>query len=221
MSLKKLCQTSPTFSENKEFSILNTYVIKRVKEPVDFNTVSGIRLENRYLATPADTEVFAKVAYSESAIHVWLRTVESSHRCEEHGPLGEPYHDSCLEFFFAPDANRPERYFNFEFNSNKCLYLGIRTSKENTARLLIDPDESLSPKVQFNSDGWEISFSIPYDFIRIFSPDFSPKRGDKLPANCFKCADRQDPAEYLSWCFVPPENLNFHKPECFGTMIFE
>ncbi len=199
---------------------MNIYEIKKVGGSFDFESVPEISLENRYFQTPKDVKVFARIAYSDEGFYVFLRTQEPRHRAQEKGPLGYPYHDSCLEFFFAPDYEHPERYLNFEMNSNKCLYLGIRGSGESKARLVIDVDGILKPEVAFNPDGWQLRYFIPFDFIRIFVPDFSPKAGDKIRANCFKCGDMMSPEEYLSWSPVPTEGFTFHRPDCFGTMIF-
>ncbi len=198
---------------------MNTYVIKKINDDCSFEDVPELKLENRYFDTPKSTEVTAKIAYSDRALYVYLKTVEKAHRAEEKGALGEPYHDSCLEFFFAPSEDRIS-YFNFEFNSNKCLYLGYRDHPDNGARLLVDVQERFSPKIKFTGEGWEIKYSIPYSFIRIFAPSFDPKPGSRMRANCFKCADRMCPEEYLSWSPVTTEGFTFHKPECFGLMVF-
>lgn len=199
---------------------MNTYVIKRTAAKPDWSTVPEIELGNRYIDTPKDARVFAKIAYSDEALHVYLRSVEPGEiRREESGPLGEPYHDSCLEFFFCPKEDDP-RYFNFEFNSNKCLYLGFRNGYKNAARLIVDIDDRFAPEIRFVSDGWEIEYRIPYSFVRIFFPAFDPKPSEAIRANCFKCADMAEPGHFLSWSRVTEESFTFHKPECFGRMVF-
>ena len=199
---------------------MNTYEIKRVECGFDWADVAEIELENRYIDTPKDVRVFAKIAYSADAFHVYLRSVEPNEiRREESGPLGAPYHDSCLEFFFSP-VPTSTKYFNFEFNSNKCLYLGYGENLSNSARIVVDIEERFAPEVNFTADGWEIKYRIPFGFIRLFAPDFEAKAGASIRANCFKCADMMEPGHFLSWSFVTPENFTFHKPECFGLMTF-
>ncbi len=198
---------------------MNTYLIKKIKDDSELNTVPMLELENRYYDTPKDVRVFAGIGYSDDALHVHLRTVESEHRAEEVGALGEPYHDSCLEFFFSPVPGDP-KYFNFEFNSNKCLYVGYGENLQNSARLIVDVEERFSPKVSFNTDGWEIEYHIPFAFIRLFAPNFQATPGVSIRANCYKCADMMQPEQYLSWSLITPEKFTFHRPECFGLMIF-
>ena len=199
---------------------MNTYEIKKVTAGnVDWTTVPEISLDCRYPDTPDDVRVFAKIGYSDEALCVYLRTVERAHRAEEVGPLGEPYHDSCLEFFFRPDPDSL-KYFNFEFNSNKCLYLGYGENLKNSARLIVNVEEIFAPVVKFLDDGWEIKYTIPYSFVRLFCPTFSPRPGSAIRANCYKCADMMEPGHFLSWSPVTDEPFTFHKPECFGLMTF-
>ena len=91
------------------------------------------------------------------------------------GVLGAPYEDSCLEFFFAP-MDGDIRYFNIEFNSNRCLYLGFGRCMEDHTRFVHDEGvEILSPKASLTETGWEIFYTVPDKFIRRFFPDFEIK----------------------------------------------
>lgn len=197
-----------------------TFEIKKAQAPVDWSKIPEIELENRYIDTPKEARVFAKIAYSDDAFHIYMRAVDPfGIRREESGPVGEPYHDSCLEFFFCPTAG-DSRYFNFEFNSNKCLYVGYGKKQPERARLIVEVDELFTPEVDFTADGWEIKYRIPFSFIRLLCPDFEAKSGTAIRANCYKCADMMEPGHFLSWSPVTDEPFTFHKPECFGTMIF-
>lgn len=215
-------KTCPTFSqktaETEIKKMEKRYEIKRICGEIDWQSVPALELGAAYLDTPATTSAFAQICYNEETIFVHLRTKECETRAEEKGALGEPYHDSCLEFFFSPLSDG--RYFNIELNSNKCLYLGFGVGKNKGARLIVDVDETLAPKVNKTEDGWEIFYRIPVAFIRMFTPEFSAKPGVSFRANCYKCADMMTPAHYLSWSRVNTEPLSFHCPECFGTMVF-
>ena len=199
---------------------MNAYEIKKASAPIDWSKIPEIELQNRYIDTPSEARVFVKIAYSDDAFHIYMRAIDPvGIRREESGLLGEPYHDSCLEFFFCPIMG-DSRYFNFEFNSNKCLYVGYGKKQPDRARLIVDVEELFTPDVSFTNDGWEIKYKIPFSFIRIFCPDFEAKANAPIRANCYKCADMMEPGHFLSWSFVDSEPLNFHVPECFGTMIF-
>lgn len=199
---------------------MNTYTIKKVAAPINWDTVPALDLSVRYLDTPSTASVTAKIAYTESAFAVHLSAFEPEIRANEKGPLGAPCHDSCLEFFFSP-IEGDLRYFNIEFNFNKCMFLGFGSGIKDLVRLVVDPDELLSPKIEKTTDGWEISYTVPFKFIKLFFPNFEAKSGARIRANCYKCADMMEPGHFLSWSRVNTEPLSFHSPSDFGLMTLE
>lgn len=200
---------------------MNYYKIKKVDSEIDWSSVESLEMACRYLDTPKELRAFAQICYNDEGIQVHLWSENDDVRAEETEPLGAPYEDSCLEFFFAP-MEGDIRYFNIEFNSNLCLYLGFGRCMEDHTRFIHDEGvELLSPKASLTDTGWEIFYTVPYKFIRRFFPDFEIEAGKKIRANCFKCADLTTPANYLSWNPVNPEPFSFHKPECFGVMEFD
>ena len=200
---------------------MNYYKIKKASENIDWSAIESLEMTNRYLDTPEKLKAFAQICYNDEGIQVHLWAENDDVRAVEKGPLGAPYEDSCLEFFFAPEAG-DVRYFNIEFNSNCCLYLGLGRCMEDHTRLIHDEGEQvLSPKASLTETGWEIFYTVPYKLIRRFFPDFEITNGKKIRANCFKCADLTTPANYISWSPVTPVPFSFHKPECFGEMEFE
>ena len=132
--------------------------------------------------------------------------------------VGKTY--SILQF--AKEEYDDVLYFNFENNAIGCYYLGIGTGLHDAVRLLPDAENDIfDRKVKYFEGGWEITYKFPYSFIRRFFPDFKVYEGKKIRANCFKCADKTEPPHYLSWSPVTEENFTFHKPECFGEMVFK
>ena len=163
---------------------------------------------------------FAQLCWDAEALWVHLWTDELEVRAEEAGPLGIPCEDSCLELFFSP-MEGDSRYFNFEYNANSCLYLGIGSCFDDLTRLVPEDAEALfAPAVNRLERGWEIFYQVPFAFIRRFFPAFEAKPGKTMRANCFKCADLSTPPHYLSWNPVVGEPFTFHRPDCFGIMRF-
>ena len=195
------------------------YTIKRITDTVDWMTVPTIPMQERYEGTPEDATAEAKICYDDTALHLLLSTRERVIRRVEVGPTGWPCHDSCLEFFFCP-MEGDSRYFNIEFNANKCLFLGFGTGIPDLVRLIVDPDEIFAPEVRIREDGWEIEYTIPHAFVRRFFPAYAPTAGTTIRANCYKCADEKTPPEFLSWSRVDEENFTFHRPTHYGTMTF-
>ena len=200
---------------------MKSYEIIKVAADPDWSTVPTLAIDIPYRETPASITASAQIAYTDSELLVHLFTAEKEIRAEEKGPIGAPYEDSCLEFFFCP-CEGDGRYFNIEVNMNACFFLGFGTGDADLIRLL--PEEGIanifSPDIRKTAEGWEIFYRIPYAFVRRFFPAFSVFSGKEIRANCYKCADLSCPPHYLSWNKIEGGPLTFHRPHCFGKMIF-
>lgn len=164
-----------------------------------------------------DVSAQAQICRDDKALYVRFFAVEHNIRAEHKGPLGGICEDSCMEFFFAP-AN-DGRYFNIEVNPNGAMYFGFGTSVQNLYRL-IPENHPIHPVVSRTEDGWTVEYAIPFDFVRLFFPDFSPAPGKEIRANCYKCGDLTDHPHWLCWNPIPESRATFHCPEYFGTMQF-
>ena len=72
---------------------------------------------------------------------------------------------------------------------------------------------------QRTQDGWEVYYSIPLSFLRLFLPEFA--FAGILRANVYKCGDLTAHEHYLSWNPVSSPSPDFHRPQDFGLMRFE
>jgi hypothetical protein len=130
-----------------------------------------------------------------------------------------PCNDSCLEFFLRPVAQQM-RYLNFEWNPGGSLYLGIGSCPADLLRIVpsdAQKERLFAPVIQQKPTGWEISFQIPYTFIRCFFPDFEITPGCTLYGNFYKCGDRLPIPHYLAWNPILREGKYlFHTPAEFG-----
>ena len=200
---------------------MKNYKITKVTAAPDWREIPTLDINIPYLTTPADITAGAQICYTENELLVHLFTAEQNVRAVEKGPLGAPYEDSCLEFFFCP-CEGDARYFNIEVNMNGCFFLGFGSGDADLVRLL--PEDTipaiLAPDIRKTEDGWEIFYRVPYSFIRRFFPDFRAYAGKEMRANCYKCADLSEPSHYLSWNKIEGEPLTFHKSRCFGKMVF-
>ena len=198
---------------------MRTYEIKKMGA-AGWDAIPTLEIDHTYFETPEHIKAHAQIAYDDEAILVHLSTEERVIRAVENGPLGSPCEDSCLEFFFCP-AEGDKRYFNIEFNSNGCMYLGFGSGIVDLVRLL--PDEGwdvFTPKINRREGAWEIFYRVPYSFVRRFFPDFAVTVGKKMRANCYKCADFSEPPHYMAWSPIVGEPFKFHRPECYGEMVF-
>ena len=199
---------------------MREYTIIRKPKSGDWNQVPELAIDTALWGTDADIRAWAQLCWDDGAIHVRLRAQEREIRAEHarDSLLGMPCEDSCLEFFFCPIPG-DERYFNIEFNPNGCLYLGFGRSLANHVRLLPGQPcfETTPARIP---DGWEIVYRIPHAFVRDFFPDYAPKAGDEIRANCYKCGDLTAREHYYSWNPCTSDTPAFHRPHDFGRMRF-
>ena len=194
---------------------MNEYTIVR---RTDWANVPTLKMESHLFPSKADVTAQAQLCYDEEALYVRLGAKEKNIRREHTEPLAEICEDSCLEFFFCP-MEGDDRYFNIEFNANGNAYLGFGTGLP-TLHRLIPEQQFIKPRVSFTEDGWTLEYAIPYRFIQVFFPGFSPAPGKTIRANCYKCGDLTELPHWLCWNPVPEAVATFHCPQHFGLMHF-
>lgn len=181
--------------------------------------VPAVNIDQKLHPTDANVTAQAQLCYDEHALYVRLSAQENPIRAELTGKMDEICEDSCLEFFFSPIEN-DRRYFNIECNPNGCLFLGFGPNVDELVRL-IPENPSIQPIAKRIPGGWETVYAIPYSFIRMFFPGFSPASGSTMRANFYKCGDKTEIPHYLCWNQVPQQRCAFHNPGAFGLVYFE
>ncbi len=199
---------------------MKTYYIKRGNGE-NWDNVPALSIDELLWSEPLEVAAYAQICCDNHAFYIHLGAEEEDIRAEEHGVTGTPCEDSCLEFFFCP-MEGDHRYFNMEFNPNACMFLGFGSSIDDLVRLQPKDSENIfQPKPIRVRRGWEISYRIPFDFIRRFFPSFAAKSGCVIRANCYKCGDLTENPHFLSWNPVKGNKPDFHRPSDFGRMILE
>lgn len=220
--------TSKTESETEKASggevnesSLKTYSVVRVDGEPDWGNVPVLDINNQQWLDPVDISAYAQLCYSDDAFYVRMWAQEEHIRAEypESDLLANTYEDSCLEFFIAP-VTGDVRYLNLEFNPNCAVGVQIGTTKTDRTRL-VRTDNLFNAVSTRTEDGWEITYCVPFDFIRSFYPEFFVESGMQLRGNFYKCGNLTDQKHYLSWNAIESDTPNFHKPECFGVLKLE
>ena len=197
---------------------MRTYTI--LPKTYDWNNIPVAPIDTRLWTPEIDISATAQVCYDSESLYLRLTAKEATIRAEENGPLGIPCQDSCLEFFFSPIAEDP-RYFNFEFNPVKCMFLGFGSCRHDSVRLLPQkPDDLFDACTILTENGWEITYRIPFTFIKLFFENFVAAPGKKMRANFYKCGDFTAQEHYFAWNPVNNPTPDFHRPEYFGELIF-
>lgn len=135
--------------------------------------------------------------------------------------------DSCVEFFFDPTGDG--NYYNFEFSCIGTPHLAYGPARQN--RRFVNPDlitehlkikSSLGDRPFDEKTGghtWEMTVVIPAELLT--GNEGIGLAGSTSRANFYKCGDDISPKHYLTWNPVGTTKPDYHRPEYFGTLIFE
>lgn len=197
-----------------------TYTITHVEQAPDWSVVPQLDIDHVQWTDDYGIRAHAQLCYDDEALYVRMWAEEQDVRATyaADDPLPKCYEDSCLEFFFQLDGG-DARYMNFEFNPNCALGCEIGTEKQNRVTL-IPPSEALAPEAERTDDGWELQYQLPFEFLRMFYPNFSAEPGVQIRGNFYKCGNLTANKHYLSWSPVDSDTPNFHLPDSFGVLVF-
>ena len=132
--------------------------------------------------------------------------------------------DSCVEFFIDPGDGT---YFNFEFNPIGTGYLARGHSREDrvpleeaqVARIRRIGSLGTLPFAEREGEtSWTLTVGIPLDLFA--DTALAAPSGKKFRGNFYKCGDDLRIPHYVTWHPVETEEPDFHRPECFGTIVF-
>lgn len=172
-------------------------------------------------------EVSFRIAHANNQILLKYYVTEKNILAQVDMINGSVSGDSCVEFFFDPRADG--NYYNFEFSCIGMPHLAYgpgRGKREFVEEALvkdgISVNSSLGNEPFIEKTGghtWEITLVIPASVL-VHDKDIQLK-GLKAKANFYKCGDKTSERHYLSWNPVETERPDFHRPEYFGTLVFE
>lgn len=170
--------------------------------------------------------VHARLAHNTTCLFGIFHVRDRYVRCIRTEFQSEVWKDSCVEIFLQPPGGR---YFNFEFNCGGAVRCSCRpvdgsgrphvlTFEQGQA---IGIAHSLPSVIDPEISGeqlWTLEFSIP---LRVFEESLGASlrfSESTWKGNLFKCGDETSHPHWLSWSPVP--EVNFHRPDCFGDLVF-
>ena len=137
----------------------------------------------------------------------------------------EVYKDSCVEFFISFDD---KGYYNIEANCAGKILMSHRRGRKidveyATPEILsaIKREASLgseSFECRNNEGKWNLTLAIPA--TSFFKHEFRNFDGLEAKCNIYKCGDNLPKPHFLSWQPIKTEKPDFHRPECFGSILF-
>ena len=170
-------------------------------------------------------------AYDNLAIYVIFR-VEDKYVKAVHSNHQDPvYTDSCVEFFFSPDDNSNEGYFNLEMNCGGTMLFHHQTEPRTNQVHIADEDIQqievastlppiVDPEIQEETI-WSVEYRIPFSVLARYRDFPIPEKGTIWRANLYKCADATSHPHWLTWAFIDLPSPNFHQPDFFGYLDFQ
>lgn len=128
--------------------------------------------------------------------------------------------DAC-EIFIAPDALRPERYFEFEAApTGEWLDLRIHWMPDGRETDW-DFQSGMTTAARIAECEITIAMRLPWEGFGMLTP---PHAGERWLVNLFRCigAEEDDASRgYLAWQPTRTARPNFHVPEAFGWFCFK
>lgn len=125
ISFLLLCAGCP-FQKQKNIKNMSEYNVVKLDHPVqidgnwnkiEWQNVNAIDIKNRMGDKPIFTpNVKAKMMYDDENLYVIFHVDDRYVRCLITDYNGAVYEEPAVEFFFSPDPEFPDRYFNLEIN---------------------------------------------------------------------------------------------------------
>ncbi len=175
--------------------------------------------------------VEAKMIYDDANVYVIFRVKDKQVRSLVREYNGNVSGDACVEFFFSPDSQLPERYFNLEINAGGTPLI-FYVTKPWTGFQKLEADDIKQIEIAHSLPSvvdpeikeevtWTIEYRIPLSMLQKFSNVTYPKPGVIWKANFYKTASQSTNPHWITWSHVDHPKPNFHLPHFFGTLIFK
>ncbi len=175
---------------------------------------------------PERPEVGFKIAHSGDEIYLKFYVHESELRAAFTADNGQPWTDSCVEFFVIP-GEEGSPYYNIEMS---CIGYGLLHTRDAQGQIVMLEKEvgqirrlpSLPREAIENTEGdfrWTLTMAIPVSAFAC--TEVAPLSGRTLRGNFYKCGDGLPRPQYLSWSPIDTPRPSFHQPKFFGELRFE
>jgi hypothetical protein len=191
---------------------------------IDFHPLSHVNWSNY----PYAPNVRFRIAYNKEELYLQFEveeeTVLATYTDDE---TSKPWEDSCVEFFWIPTDGEC-LYYNLEFNAIGTTLFAVGSGRSDRYRFTnevtahIRRSSALGRAALGLINGpfkWRITAAIPLSVFSLTA--FAPLEGRAVKANFYKCGDNLPVPHFLSWSPIGTEQPDFHRPEFFGTIVFE
>jgi hypothetical protein len=192
--------------------------------------VSHFRKESSEHRPPVE----AKMVCGPAASKVLFRVSDQYVRSTRTRYNSDVWNDSCVEWFVRPKSDKG--YFNFEVNCGGTLHVSYIEDPERLPGGALKKSTPLPPEIAESVEifhslpatvtpevttplEWFVTLTVPFAVFESFIGSVGPLDGQQWRANFNKCADQTSHPHWATWS--PVSELNFHRPQEFGTLTFE
>ncbi len=235
-----LLTTGCTFQKKKAMKTDSVYTMSRLNGPMvidgnwdktEWKNIEALNIKNQMGEKPLFTpEVQAKMMYDDENLYVIFRVMDRYVHCLVTDIDGPVYEESAVEFFFSPDPQFPERYFNLEINCggtplmryndfSKKQQVPLRVEDIKKVEIAHSLPQVVDPEID-EPVTWTLEYRIPLDILSRYSKILKPKPGTEWRANLYKIAEKGTNVHFLTWSPVNNPVPNFHLPQFFGIIKF-
>ena len=166
-------------------------------------------------------KIVFSATYSDKGFHAHFDAYEKNPRAEVTQQQGPVCDDSCLEWFINFDPIHTDRYFNIEMNAKGIANMGFRKDRYDNTPVAVEDIETMDIKAKIFEDHWTVDYTVPFELLKKYIPDYEFKKGLEHPANVYKCGDETEFPHFGCWKMVNREKPDFHIPSYFGRMTIE
>jgi hypothetical protein len=229
------------FAKHKETKNMAEYSVSKLSQPVkidgDWNkpqwqNIKEVNISNRMGDKPIFTPtVKAKMMYDNENLYVIFHVNDKYVRCLVTDINGPVYEEPAVEFFFSPDPEFHDRYFNLEINCGGTPLMHYNDFAAKT-RNPLDPEDIKKVEIAHSLPqvvdpeitepvAWTLEYKIPIAMLEKYSRIIHPKEGINWKANFYNIAEKGSNIHFLTWSFVDNPVPNFHLPRFFGVIKFK
>ncbi len=197
---------------------MREYIICRTEAKPNWDAIEPAEiLQCPWETFPKCYPAFAQVCAGKDRFFARLYAQESNPIAVHHALNSFVCKDSCLEFFLQPSLESP-LYFNFEFNCEGTMYLGMGEDRYSNVKLYPEDYRNLFQVcTQIDPQGWSVEFTIPHGFIKQYIPCWTSEN-PVMRGNFYKCGDETPVPHFQCWSYVNAAQPDFHRPEYFGIL---
>ena len=215
---------------------MNQYIVKHMTEdaraasftdafslaaiPSVFQNINRATLSYHWEKNDYKPETYAWMGWNGAGLHVLMASREPEIRSVVAVDGGDSYTDSCMECFVMPKPDISMRYVNIELTPRPATHIGVGEGRHARKVFSIVPNGFNPSASVYDGAWWAVSYTIPTGFLNEHF-DFTPKSGDVMHGNFYKCGEATAQPHYGMWQPYAIEKPDYHRPELFGTLIIE